>query len=64
MEITKHIEIGEYRFELTLKSKSTHAHSLMTDFKESLDSMITYMADDNITKNLPIFISEHKVSKG
>lgn len=32
MKITKRIQIGDYSFELTLESKSVHAHSLMTDY--------------------------------
>lgn len=40
MEITKNIEIGQYRFELVLRSKSTYAHSLMTDYKDNLNNKL------------------------
>lgn len=32
MKIAKQILLGQYLFELTLESKSVHAHSLMTDY--------------------------------
>jgi hypothetical protein len=65
MEITKHIEIGEYRFEVTLRSKSTHAHSLMTDQREAFQFIIDATAKESIELNLPNLIEFHKEkSKG
>jgi hypothetical protein len=44
-EINKLIEIGDYKFELTLKSKSVHAHSLMTDYNSLINSFIGEKGD-------------------
>lgn len=68
MKITKKIQIGDYSFELTLESKSVHAHSLMIDYK--LDDAMEDIKDKLITGtseqghfDLTELVAKHKEEK-
>lgn len=64
MEISKRIQIGDYAFEVMLKSKSAHAHSLMTDCKENLESHLNGFISGLKMHPLPALIDKHKEGKG
>jgi hypothetical protein len=49
MKMTKIIEHGDYKFELTIESKSVHAHSLMSDMKDELTDMTLASEFDETT---------------
>lgn len=58
MELTRTIDKGQYKFEITISSKSEHAHSLITDNKDGISIQLGYLS--NFISEL---VAQHKLTK-
>lgn len=62
MKISKTIEYGEYKFQVTIKSKSVHAHSLMSDYKNEIEQMrfASPLSDMSLEDFIPLHMANKK----
>jgi hypothetical protein len=56
-------EIGDYAFTISIQSKSAHAHSLMTDYKDQFRLHLQGFISGLRLHPLPALIKEHREDK-